>query len=67
VTSMIGLTFLPVAQFAWGLLSKCSCCSILMAACPEQLLDKVRASPGVPPSASVWGSTGLCIPHHLSG
>jgi hypothetical protein len=54
--SMLGLTFLPMAWFARCLLSNCSCCSLLTAARPERLPDKVPASPGLLPSSF--------FPHH---
>jgi hypothetical protein len=42
---------MALARFARCLLSNCSCCCLLKAAHPEQLPDKLRASPGVPPSS----------------
>jgi hypothetical protein len=54
--SVIGLTFLPVAQFSRCLLSKCSCYSLLKAIRPKRLPDKMQASPGVLSSSS----SGLC-------
>jgi hypothetical protein len=44
MTSVIGLIFLPMAQFAWCLLSNCS---LLKALHPDWLPDKMEASPGL--------------------
>jgi hypothetical protein len=41
MTSVLGLIFLPVLWFPWCLLFNHSCYSLLKAACPEQLSDKV--------------------------
>jgi hypothetical protein len=54
VTSVIGLTFLPVARFPRWLFSRCPRCSLPKAACP----DKVRACPGVPPSFCLYDPRG---------
>jgi hypothetical protein len=53
--------------FSWCLLSNWFHHYLLKAAQPKWLPDKVRASPGVPPSILIQGSAGSCIPHHLSG
>jgi hypothetical protein len=50
-TSVLGLTFLTIVRFSEKLLSSCSCCSLLKAAHPEWLPDKVPVGPGVPPSS----------------
>jgi hypothetical protein len=54
-TSLLGLTFLPVARFSWWLLSNRSH-SLLKAAHPEQFPQRVPVGPGLsPPSCfSVW-------------
>jgi hypothetical protein len=65
VMSVIGLAFLPRGLFSLWLLTHCSCCSLLKAACPEQFADKVRAGPGVS-STSIYGCAGSNTPHHLS-
>jgi hypothetical protein len=51
-TSVLGLTFLPVARFAPCLLPNSSYCSLLKAARPEWLNEKVRAGPGLSSSSS---------------
>jgi hypothetical protein len=43
-----------VARFSWRVLCNFSPCSLLKAARPEWLPDKVRAGPGVPPSSFFW-------------
>jgi hypothetical protein len=52
-TSLIGLTFLPVARFSRCLLSNCSRCSLLKAARPERFPHRVPVGPGLSLS-SCW-------------
>jgi hypothetical protein len=65
VSFVIGLTFLPIARFSRCLVSNRSRCSLFKAARPERFSDKVRADTDVPPSTSIWGSAGSCLPHYL--
>jgi hypothetical protein len=51
VTSLIGLTFLPVACFSRRLHSNRSRCSLLKVARPERLRDKMPVGPGLSPSS----------------
>jgi hypothetical protein len=53
VTPLLVLTFLPVVLFSWWLLSNLSRCSLLKAARPERLPDKMPVNPIVPPSSSI--------------
>jgi hypothetical protein len=56
--SVIGLTFLPLAQFSLWLLFNCSRCSLLKATHPERFPHKVPVSPSLSPSSSftdLWG------------
>jgi hypothetical protein len=47
-----GLTFRPMARFAWCLLSNCSCCSLLKAAHHKRFPHRVPVGPGLSPSSS---------------
>jgi hypothetical protein len=58
VTSMIGLTFVPLARFSGCLLSNCSRCSLLKALRPNRFPHRVTVGPGVSPSSCFcdrWG------------
>jgi hypothetical protein len=65
VTSVTGLTFLPMARFARYLLCNCSPCSVLKAARPQRYPYRVTVSPGLSPSSCFsdrWGQNCLELP-----